>query len=399
VNLTGRLLDLGGRPEDTKELRELKQLQLAMTWSSVPTLLAVAGVLSWLGRNDALIYPLGYVGLTLLVLGIYALTKHHGFFRETHTLIVLLLPLGLHWHLGGFAGSGGWLLWCVLAPVAALMFVGPRRSYGWFAAWVCVIALAALREGPLAGGAPLTKTASSAFFCFNVLGVSSFMFLTTRQFVERLETERARSETLLLNVLPAPIAERLKREEGIIADRFEQVTVLFSDLVGFTKLAQRLSARELVELLNEVFSEFDELAAKHGLEKIKTIGDAYMLVGGLPVPRDDHARAVAAMAGEMVEVVQRFARDRDATLSMRIGIHSGEVVAGVIGLRKFTYDLWGDTVNVASRMESHGEPERIHLSQETAELLQPHFELEERGVIEVKGKGPLKTFWLLGAKG
>lgn len=394
----GKLLDLGARPEDDEELRELKQLQMAMTWWSVPTLSAVAAAFVALGRSDAVVFPLAYVALTLLALGIYALTKHHGFYRQAHILIVLLMPLGLHWQLGGFAGSGAAVLWSVLAPVAALMFVGPRGSYRWFLALLGVLGLAASREGPLAGGQPLEPQVASAFFCFNVVGVSAFMFLSTRRFVERLAAERARSEELLLNVLPAPIAERLKREEGVIADRFESVTVLFSDLVGFTTLAERLSAEELVQLLNLVFSEFDSLAAKHGLEKIKTIGDAYMLVGGLPTPRPDHARAVAEMALEMVEVVRTFAAERGQSLSMRIGIHCGEVVAGVIGLQKFTYDLWGDTVNVASRMESHGAPERIHLSGTAADLLRGEFELEARGEIEVKGKGPMRTFWLVGPK-
>ncbi|HEY4179508.1 MAG TPA: adenylate/guanylate cyclase domain-containing protein [Kofleriaceae bacterium] len=213
-----------------------------------------------------------------------------------------------------------------------------------------------------------------------------------------LDRERARSEQLLLNVLPLPIGERLKRGEAPIADAFPDVTILFSDLVGFTELSARLPAAELVEMLNEVFSELDALAEKHGVEKIKTIGDAYLAVAGIPVPREDHARAVADMAIDMLRVQQRFADRRSLPLKMRIGINSGPVVAGVIGKHKFTYDLWGDAVNIASRMESHGLPGRIQITEATQRRLGDRYVTEKRGVVDVKGKGPMTTWWLLGHK-
>ncbi len=208
------------------------------------------------------------------------------------------------------------------------------------------------------------------------------------------EHERDRSEKLLLNVLPAPIAARLKDGAATIVDSFAGVTVLFADLVGFTKLSARIPTGELIVLLNEIFSEFDALAEKYGLEKIKTIGDAYMLVGGLPMPRDDHAEAVAKMALEMREVMERRPPVAGEKLGLRIGIHSGPVVAGVIGTRKFSYDLWGDTVNTASRMESHSEPGKIQVTETTRDLLAAHFHLTERGTIAVKGKGEMRTWFL-----
>jgi len=213
-----------------------------------------------------------------------------------------------------------------------------------------------------------------------------------------LDRERARSEQLLLNVLPQPIGERLKRGEAPIADAFPDVTILFSDLVGFTELSAGLPAAALVELLNEIFSEFDALAAVYGVEKIKTIGDAYLAVAGIPVRRDDHARVAANMALEMLRVQRQFAERRNLSLKMRVGINSGPVVAGVIGKHKFTYDLWGDAVNVASRMESTGLPGRIQITEATRRQLDDRYVVEERGVVDVKGKGPMPTWWLLGRR-
>ena len=214
--------------------------------------------------------------------------------------------------------------------------------------------------------------------------------------VEALRTEKDRSEQLLLNILPRKIVTRLNGGETIIADQLSDVTILFSDLVGFTKLSSRLSAADLVRLMNELFSEFDRLALRFGVEKIKTIGDAYMLVGGLPEPRADHAHAVADMALSMIEVVERMNRELMTPLQMRIGIHSGDVVAGVIGKHKFAYDIWGDAVNIASRMESHSLPNTIQISETTHRHLNGYFRLEPNGSVDVKGKGPMETYFLLG---
>ena len=209
-----------------------------------------------------------------------------------------------------------------------------------------------------------------------------------------LVVESQKSERLLLNVLPAAIAARLKEEQKPIADGFANVSVLFADIVGFTQLSASLPPHELVQLLNGLFSEFDRAAEGLGLEKIKTIGDAYMVAGGLPMPRADHAIAVADMALAMRQIVSRYAGQNGTALRLRVGIHSGPVVAGVIGARKFIYDLWGDTVNTASRMESHGLPDEIQVSEATQALLAAHFELTPRGAIEIKGLGRMST-WLL----
>ena len=211
-----------------------------------------------------------------------------------------------------------------------------------------------------------------------------------------IERERERADRLLYNVLPASIADRLKKDPTRIAEHFEQVTVVFGDIAGFTPMSAEMSPQELVAALDDVFTAFDDLVQRHGLEKIKTIGDAYMAVGGVPTPRTNHAQAVAAMALEMRDTVaqRRFPGNRQ--LRMRIGIHTGPAVAGVIGRNKFIYDLWGDTVNTASRMESHGVPGEIHVTDATRQALGDGWVLDERGVTEIKGKGPMRTWWLKG---
>lgn len=221
-----------------------------------------------------------------------------------------------------------------------------------------------------------------------------------RQAESLLKAQYQRSEKLLLNILPGPIAERLKAQDSLIADSFPEVTVLFADIVGFTPLSAKLPAEELVALLSQLFSRFDAITEKHGLEKIKTIGDAYMLAGGLPLPREDHAVAVALAALELQREIESFNIEQkiESPISLRIGIHSGPVVAGVIGTRKFAYDVWGDTVNTASRMESHSEPGAIQVSSATFELLKHDFNFLPRGEVPVKGKGNMYAWFLMSQK-
>jgi len=211
--------------------------------------------------------------------------------------------------------------------------------------------------------------------------------------MEALAVEREKSERLLLNVLPASIAERL-RDEQTVADRFDDVTVLFADIAGFTRYAAQVRPEALVSRLDAIFSAFDGIADDLGLEKIKTIGDAYMVAAGLPHPHEDGPAAVARMALRMREAVAAVNEEIGESFAVRVGVHTGPAVAGVIGRRKFTYDLWGDTVNTASRMESHGEPGEIQVSEVTAARLEGRFELEERGTVSLKGKGEMRTFWL-----
>lgn len=213
-----------------------------------------------------------------------------------------------------------------------------------------------------------------------------------------LRLARQKSENLILNILPASVAEKLKQGKNIIAEQFEDATILFADLVDFTRIAAYINPIELVDLLNRIFSEFDELADKYGLEKIKTIGDEYMVVGGVPIPQEGSAEAMAEMALAMIKVVEQYPGVGNMPLQIRIGINTGKVVAGVIGLRRFSYDLWGDAVNIASRMESSGIPGKIQVTDSTYQKLKDKYILESRGKIAIKGKGNMTTYWLVRSK-
>lgn len=220
-----------------------------------------------------------------------------------------------------------------------------------------------------------------------------------RGLLAELKDEKAESERLLLNILPEPIAERLKTEPGVIADHFESVSVLFADIVGFTPLSASMSAEEMVEWLNDVYSDVDLMVQEHQVEKIRTIGDGYMVAAGVPFPRDDHAAALVGLAIDMQARFSELPPVHGQQVSFRIGINSGPVVGGVIGTYKFQYDIWGDTVNTAARMESHGAPGRIHISQQTYDLIKNEFECEPRGAMDIKGKGQMDTWFVDRAAG
>ncbi|NEO26592.1 MAG: adenylate/guanylate cyclase domain-containing protein [Kamptonema sp. SIO4C4] len=225
-------------------------------------------------------------------------------------------------------------------------------------------------------------------FMFERLAYAEFLSL------KKLNLEQKKSEQLLLNILPPSVAHQLKENHNTIAETYQNVTILFADIVGFTQLSSQISATELVELLNTIFSRFDRLAEKYGLEKIKTIGDAYMVVAGLPEPREDHASAIADMAIDMQLSLSQYNQHNQHPLNLRIGIHTGDVVAGVIGLKKFAYDLWGDTVNTASRMESHSLPGKIQVSESTYHVLKDQYQFQKRGKVSIKGKGDMDTYFL-----
>ncbi len=293
----------------------------------------------------------------------------------------------------------------VFPPVTLLLLPRPNER---FARWTLTISSGILyllaehhpawdnpRAGlPQSAFAPLSAIVATLTFATLIL-VIDFFYIDTLRAEADLAREHERSEGLLRNILPASIATRLKSEKASIADGFAEVTVLFADLVGFTELSARLPPGQLVELLNRIFSELDDLSERGGLEKIKTIGDAYMVAAGLPEPRPDHAHAIARFAFDMLDVVDRVSRSTGLKLSVRIGIHTGPVVAGVIGKRKFIYDLWGDTVNIASRMESHGVAGSIHVTEEVARRIGDEFEISEGRTISVKGKGEMITHLLL----
>jgi adenylate cyclase len=404
-----RLAQVGVVRSDSDEER-VRKATLSLT-SALITVLAVI----WVGTYGALglwlsaLIPFAYQLASVAGIAAFARTKRYRFFRASQLSMMLALPFLLQWSLGGFGQSSAVALWAFTAPLGALVFSELRRALPWFLAFVALVVVSGAIDARLTE-ADMPSWIVIAFFVMNVLGVSTTVYLVLQYFMrarERilaeleekhvaLQAEQDKSERLLLNILPLPIAARLKESPDVIADGFTGVTVLFADIVEFTQLADRLSPEEVVALLNRVFSAFDVLTQRHDLEKIKTIGDAYMVAGGLPVPRPDHAEAVAEMALDMREEADRCGRDLGFPLAIRIGIDSGPVVAGVIGRRKFIYDLWGDTVNTASRMESHGLAGQIQVSGRSHERLRGRYELRERGEIDVKGKGRMTTYFLVG---
>jgi class 3 adenylate cyclase len=385
-----RLAILGVLPGDD-EIERIRKSTLTLSTFLI-CLLTPAWVITYLalGLIVPALIPAAYLIVSVASLSGFARTKRYRAFRFIQLALMLTLPFLLQWSLGGFAASSGVMVWALAAPLLALMFSGTREAVPWFVAYLVLLGLSVALE-PVLDPADVPAPLRIAFFAGNVAGVSLTAYLLLQYFVRQRDRERARSEALLLNVLPGPIAVRLKEGEGVIADRFPEATVLFADIVDFTPLSASKPAEEVVQLLDDVFSAFDRLADERGLEKIKTIGDAYMVAGGIPIPRRDHCDAVADMAVAMLRVC---ARRPEGALQLRVGIDTGPVVAGVIGRRKFIYDLWGDTVNTASRMESQGLPGRIQVTQRVVERLGDGYRFESRGTVDVKGKGSMPT-WLL----
>jgi len=293
---------------------------------------------------------------------------------------------------GGIAESANNTAWSILAVIGAVALFADRRAHFWLGVFV-VSTIGAFLVTRVVD--PLYELPSRAYFAlFNTLAVSVFVYGILYYFVRQSARLYNQSESLLRNILPAPIAERLKHSNEMIADEFDSASILFADVAGFTPMSASMEPTKVIELLNEVFTVFDGMVTERRLEKIKTIGDAYMVAAGVPVPREDHARAICDLALAMQEYLggHRFAGH---DLQMRVGIASGPVMAGIIGHQKFSYDLWGDTVNLASRMETAGVPGRIQLTEGTCLLVQDWFECEARGLVEIKGKGPTATWFLV----
>ena len=347
--------------------------------------------------------PFGYTVATGLNVALLRITRRYRLFRFNQLAFSLFLPFLVMISLGGYQESGAIVIWSLVAPMGAMLFTGRREAIGWFVGFIAVVTLGAALEPILRDGNNLPVWAIFVLYVMNIGTPFTLAIVLLRHFLtqkdaamEMLHQEQEKSERLLLNVLPKEIVPILKGNDTTVADQFESVSVLFADVVGFTSLSARLPPREMVDLLNEVFSFFDTLADKYGLEKIRTIGDNYMIASGVPVPRADHAHALAGMALEKMSHVGQHRSDHDVKLQFRLGMNAGPAVAGVIGRRKFHYDLWGDAVNIASRMESHGVPGKIQIARPTYDLIKDDFVCVPRGLVEVKGKGRMETWFLEG---
>ncbi len=360
--------------------------------------------LSGLGEGYALMaaVPYVYIIVSYASLLIFYRSKKFEYFTFTQLVMLLVMPFFMQWAIGGYQASSGIAIWAILSPIGALMILGTRPSTPWFALFAILAALSWKLNYMFAGNSlPIPPHIKDTFFLMNIIGTTCILYAVMRYFqgqkertLLELSLEQARSEKLLLNVLPKSIATRLKDNDMRIADSHEQVTILFADIVGFTKMTASMPPAELVDMLSQLFSRFDALSDKHGLEKIKTIGDGYMVMGGAPIARDDHALVIAQLALEMKQALADFNVQTGKNVQIRIGMSSGPVVAGVIGTSKFAYDIWGDPVNMASRMEKTGLPDQIQVSSETYALIKDRFSLESRGLIEIKGKGEVNTYWL-----
>jgi adenylate cyclase len=400
-----RLALVGADPRDDEDMQARKALLVLISVLILPVAV-VWGALYLAFGSPVGVVPLVYFAVLLGAIVVFSRTRDFPWLLRVNQVDILLAPTLSMIPLGGFLNSGGVGLWGILAPLGALVFSDVRSAARWYAAFLVVFlgsGIAGEIVGPVWALPPVWFT--STMLALNIAVGGAIVFTLLAVFAKQradalaaLRQEQAKSEDLLLNILPRSIADRLKAQTRPIADHFGSASILFADVVDFTPWSERLAPGEVVGHLDRLFSHFDELAERYGLEKIKTIGDCYMAAAGVPTPRPDHARALALMSLDMLEDVRSNERVADLGLELRIGINSGPVVAGVIGRKRFLYDLWGDAVNTASRMESHGAPGRVQITRSTYELLAEEFECEPRGTIAVKGKGEIEVWYLVGPR-
>ena len=368
------------------------------------------GIYRLMGVYYAVGVPFGYLALSALLLAVYIWRGNYEWYRTLQMALLLFAPFAMQWSIGSFVTSSGVMLWALLAPIGIMMLQGPRASIPWFFAYVAMIVLSGffdyyvnwdLRE-------TLTMQSISMFFALNFAGVSLIIFVLVGFFIlekQRLRAaldaqhrllrgEQEKSERLLAAILPEPIARRLK-DEQTIADAHASVSVMFADIVGFTQLSERVSPTRVVAILNEVFSGFDALSERHALEKIKTIGDAYMVAGGL-IPSSNPVHAVAEWAIDAQDYIRSCQALAPERLSLHVGICTGPVAAGVIGTRRFIYDLWGNTVNVASRLSAEAPAGGILVDEHTHSQLLGRYRFAAPRSVRIKGKGPMTVYRLEG---
>ena len=404
-------------PSDSEEVRLQKSLLIFATG-----LISLASML-WLfiywqlGPQISSTIPFLFQILLVGNLVVYMKTLNFDAFRLIQLSLFLFVPFVAQWSMGNFITASGVSLWGLLAPVGAVLCIGAYESLAWFIAYIFLMILSGtfdylLADAILPQQYKVPTHTTVFFFALNFAAVSTIVYLLLRHSaIEKrktelrlehahrdLQAEQERSERLLLNILPGPVAERLKNSSQTIADGFADVSVMFVDIVNFTKVAEGLNPQQVFSMLNRIFSSFDELAEKYGLEKIKTIGDAYMVAGGLNDQRSDYSDALVDLALEMRDLLQNDFHVNQMHLEVRIGIGTGPVVAGVVGKKKFIYDLWGDTVNLASRITSEGIPGMVQVDEVTYHRLAPRFDFHGPQTLHLKGKGKTVVYRAIGRK-
>ena len=412
-SLLGRLGSRVTGPGDTEEQKLQKTLLIfacglmgfaAMLWLAI---------YHAMGIKYSATVPLVYLAVSAATLALYLWKLDFDLFRFTQTCLYLFVPFIMQWSIGSYVTSSGVMLWALLAPIGVMVFQGPKESIPWFFAYIVMTAVSGFFDYYLAYGSErqtgLPLQTIAVFFVLNFAAMSTIVYLLVVYFVrakDRLKTEldeqhrlvkieQERSERLLLNVLPAKVAERLKRDSSVIADGIADCTVMFADLTDFTRLAEEMPPRDMVVMLNEVFSWFDQLAENLGVEKIKTVGDAYMVAGGLLESDSKYTEAVASMALEIRDNMAARKMHGGKALEMHIGIGTGPVVAGVIGVKKFIYDLWGNTVNIASRLTTEATAGGILVDATTYQRLRSLYEFEGPASITVKGNRQITSYRLI----
>jgi adenylate cyclase len=402
--MLARVASIGADPKDDDERRFRKGLLVVIAVLILPIALVWGTLYLALGTPAGVIAYL-YFGVSVAAILAFARTRNAESFLWTELVAILLAPTLSMAFVGGFVASGGVGLWGIMAPLGGLVFSGWRSGLRWFAGFLAVFLLSGLAGEIYGGLSEIPEWFQSVMIALNIAVGGTMVFILLALFAKQreealaaLRVEQAKAENLLLNILPRSIADRLKVDTQTIADQFTSASILFADVVDFTPWSERRPPGEVVGMLDHLFSHFDALAERYGLEKIKTIGDCYMVAAGVPTPRPDHARALVLMALDMLEAMRSSDEVGHLGLELRVGINSGPVVAGVIGRKRFLYDLWGDAVNTASRMESQGTPGRIQITRATYELIADEFECEPRGTITVKGKGEMEVWHILGRR-
>jgi adenylate cyclase len=389
------------RPPSASDDIRLQRIILLMLAAFSSIAGVVWGLMLFAFGESAGLYPLVYAILSIPTLIMWKTIARLDYLIRYQLILVTAIPFLFALALGGYVGSGAMVLWSVLGPFGALLFLSNRQAVGFFVVYLGLLVAIAVAYPTVGVENELADWVILMFFVLNIGAASAVVFGLLRYFVREnrkihdlLQIEQDKSETLLLNVLPREVAQMLKNSDQTVAEQYDSVSILFADVVGFTPLAESLAPNEVVEMLNAMFTHFDELVSGCRAEKIGTIGDSYMVVAGAPHRDLDHAAILAELALEMMRVARSNTSTVGPDLTFRMGINTGPVVAGVIGTTRLHYDVWGDAVNLASRLESHGVPGKIQIGRATHDAIHDRFHCVHRGVVPIKGKGEIDTWFL-----